>query len=94
MKVLVIGDTHFDNQFPGYLDAQHQTLEKIVKTSQPDAVIFLGDIFHHRNPDPEVLVKTWHMVKRLEDQDIEMVIMILLTRQMMVSRCYLAFNPI
>jgi DNA repair exonuclease SbcCD nuclease subunit len=75
MKVLVIGDTHFDNQFPGYLDAQHQTLEKIVKTSQPDAVIFLGDIFHHRNPDPEVLVKTWNMIKRLEDQDIEMVIL-------------------
>ena len=50
MKVLVIGDTHFDNQFPGYLDAQLGTLVKIVKTSKPQAVIFLGDIFHHRNP--------------------------------------------
>ena len=74
-KVLVIGDTHFDNPYPGYLGAQLGTLEKIVRSSKPQAVIFLGDIFHHRSPEPEVLVETAKCFRRIE-YDVEKIVVL------------------
>jgi DNA repair exonuclease SbcCD nuclease subunit len=56
MKLLVIGDTHLDNKIEGYLEAQHRALIRIVTDNKPDVVVFLGDIFHHRSPEPEVLI--------------------------------------
>lgn len=67
-KILVIGDLHLENPYKGYLEAQHQALERIIKTSQPDVAVFLGDIFHHRNPSVEVLTKTVKFFDRLCDK--------------------------
>lgn len=75
MKLLVIGDTHFDNPYPGYLDAQLNTLIQIVEKSKPHAIVFLGDIFHHRNPDPEVLVNTWTAFGQIEESVTKIVIL-------------------
>jgi hypothetical protein len=57
LKVLVIGDTHYDNVVKGYLEAQLEATWKIITSSMPQAVIFLGDIFHYRNPDVETFLK-------------------------------------
>lgn len=65
-KTLVIGDTHFDNQYKGYLAAQLETCYKLVVKSSPKHLVFLGDIFHHRHPDPETLVKVSSLFRRLE----------------------------
>jgi DNA repair exonuclease SbcCD nuclease subunit len=59
MKVLVIGDTHFDNSIKDYLEAQLRCIEDLIRSSKPGVVVFLGDIFHHRNPNVETLVKVW-----------------------------------
>ena len=66
MKVLVIGDTHFDNQYKGQLRAQTLTVLGLVKQSNPDVVVFLGDIFHHRLPDVEVMVEVQRLMRQLE----------------------------
>lgn len=59
MKMLVIGDTHFHNAYPSfdYLGRQFDTIEKIIRTESPEFVVFLGDIFHFRKPDPETVVR-------------------------------------
>ena len=59
MKVLVIGDTHFDNSIKGYLEAQLRCIEDLIRSSKPGVVVFLGDIFHHRNPNVETLISVW-----------------------------------
>jgi DNA repair exonuclease SbcCD nuclease subunit len=64
-KVLVIGDTHFDNQYKGYLTAQLNTCFDLVKSRSPTSLIFLGDIFHHRHPDPETIMGVWNLFHRL-----------------------------
>ena len=64
-KVLVIGDTHFDNQYKGYLKAQIDTCYNLVRSSSPKSVIFLGDIFHHRHPNPEVVLEVLRLFRRL-----------------------------
>lgn len=68
MKVLVIGDTHFDNQYKGQLWAQTETVLKLVQDSCPQIVVFLGDIYHHRHPDVEVLWEVQKLMRRLELQ--------------------------
>lgn len=68
MKALVIGDTHFDNQYKGQLRAQTQTVLELVRRSSPEIVIFLGDIFHHRLPDVEVMVEVQMLMRQLELQ--------------------------
>lgn len=55
-RCLVIGDVHLCMPFKGYYEAQVATLKKIIRESAPTHVIFLGDIFHVRKPDPEVLL--------------------------------------
>jgi predicted phosphodiesterase len=57
LKVLVIGDTHYHNEIKGYLDAQLAATWRIINSSKPQAVIFLGDIFHYRSPDVKTLVQ-------------------------------------
>jgi predicted phosphodiesterase len=65
MKCLVIGDTHFDNQYKGYLDSQIETCYRLIDEHKPKIVVFLGDIFHHRKPTPEVLVSVHKLFKRI-----------------------------
>lgn len=55
-KLLVIGDIHLDNRYPGYLQAQRNTLLKLVGLESPTHIILLGDVFHFRKPDPTVLL--------------------------------------
>lgn len=55
MKCQIVGDTHFDNPYKGYLESQINTCIRLLERDQPDAVVFLGDIFHHRKPNPEVI---------------------------------------
>lgn len=66
MKCLVIGDTHFDNPYNGYLDSQLLTCFQLVDLHKPKYLIFLGDVFHHRKPNPEVLVKVSNLFRRLQ----------------------------
>lgn len=58
MKFLVIGDTHFDIEYDGLLDAQFDAISKISKLEKFEQIIFLGDIIDKRKPDPRVLLKT------------------------------------
>jgi DNA repair exonuclease SbcCD nuclease subunit len=59
MKAVVIGDCHFYNAYPSFDYLQHQfdTIRKIIHGELPTHVIFLGDIFHFRKPDPESIVR-------------------------------------
>lgn len=63
MKTLVIGDCHFQSAYPSinYLDKQIETIKRILKdqflNNDVDHVIYLGDLFHFRKPDPETITK-------------------------------------
>lgn len=65
MKCLVIGDTHFDTKCDGYLSNQIETTYRIIYDVKPKYVVFLGDIYHHRKPTPEVIVEVHKLFKRL-----------------------------
>lgn len=56
MKTLVIGDTHLDMLYPGYLEAQVDGLAKLIGQESPQRIVFLGDVFNKRKPSPEVLL--------------------------------------
>ena len=62
-KCLIIGDTHYDTKCDGYLESQLNATLKIVKDQSPKYVVFLGDIFHHRKPTPEVIVGVHNLLK-------------------------------
>jgi DNA repair exonuclease SbcCD nuclease subunit len=67
-KAVVIGDCHFTNAYPSfdYLEKQLQTIEHILlDVEDADYIIFLGDVFHFRKPDPETIVKVKVFFKRL-----------------------------
>ena len=58
MKVLVIGDMHFrDDIAHGYMDAQTKAILRICDIENPECVVFLGDLFHYRKPNPKVLLR-------------------------------------
>ena len=62
MNCLVIGDTHLRDLYPGFIDAQIDALNKIirdVRANRPHIsnVVFLGDIFDRRSPSPTELIK-------------------------------------
>lgn len=60
MKALVLGDCHFTNAYPSfdYLGKQLSTIESLILEQEDVAyVIFLGDVFHFRKPDPETIVR-------------------------------------
>jgi len=65
MKTVVIGDCHFYNAYPSfdYLEKQFDTIKEILKRETPHRVIFLGDIFHFRKPDPETIVRVSDFLK-------------------------------
>ena len=64
-KCLVIGDTHYDTKCEGYLENQVESTIRIVEEHKPTIVVFLGDIFHHRKPTPEVIVAVHKMFQKL-----------------------------
>jgi len=64
-KCLVIGDTHYDTKCEGYLENQIESTIRIVEGEKPTHVVFLGDIFHHRKPTPEVIVAVHKMFQKL-----------------------------
>jgi len=57
IKYLIIGDTHLDTKYPGYLDHQVDSIKKNIAKYKPNQIIFLGDISDKRKPSPEVLLK-------------------------------------
>jgi len=58
MKILVIGDTHFnDKAIDGYIEAQFRSIKKIIFKANPYKIIFLGDFFDKRNPSVSTIVK-------------------------------------
>lgn len=70
MNCLVIGDTHFRDFYPGYLDAQIDSINKIIRetiTTRPHItnIIFLGDIFDRRSPSPTELIKFQQFIHSL-----------------------------
>ena len=67
-KCLIIGDTHYDTKCEGYLENQIDSTIRIVREHKPTHLIFLGDIYHHRKPSPEVVVavqKMFFMIRLL-----------------------------
>lgn len=62
---MVIGDTHFNNSYPGYLESQIESCYKMVSKAKPKYIVFLGDIYHHRKPSPEVIVGVNGLFNRL-----------------------------
>ena len=64
-KCLIIGDTHYDTKCEGYLENQIESTIKIVEEHKPTHVVFLGDIYHHRKPTPEVIVSVQKMFQKL-----------------------------
>ena len=62
---MIIGDTHFNNSYPGYLEAQIESCIKMVEKRFPKYIVFLGDIYHHRKPSPEVIVGVDKLFGRL-----------------------------
>jgi DNA repair exonuclease SbcCD nuclease subunit len=64
-KCLVIGDTHYDTKCEGYLENQIESTIRIVEEHKPTHVVFLGDIYHHRKPTPEVIVAVQKMFYKL-----------------------------
>ena len=64
-KCLIIGDTHYDTKCNGYLESQLQATIDIIQKQKPKYVVFLGDIFHHRKPTPEVIVGVHKMFKKI-----------------------------
>ena len=60
-KCLIIGDTHYDTKCEGYLENQIESTIRIVKEHKPTHIVFLGDIYHHRKPTPEVIVAVQNM---------------------------------
>ncbi len=64
-KCLVIGDTHYDTKCEGYLQNQVDSTIRIGSEQKPTIVVFLGDIFHHRKPTPEVIVAVHKMFQKL-----------------------------
>ena len=64
-KCLIIGDTHFDTKCEGYLDVQVESTLKLVKEHKPKYIVFLGDIYHHRKPTPEVVVAVHKLFQKI-----------------------------
>lgn len=76
-KILVIGDTHFTNAYPtfDYLDSQFRTINGIVEAHDVSKVIFLGDVFHFRKPDPETITRVQEFFIKLS-YDVNSIIII------------------
>src|SRR5690349_24411854 len=56
--ILIIGDTHLHDRFPGYLDVQINSIFSIYKNNfDCNVIIFLGDVFERRKPSPLELNK-------------------------------------
>ena len=66
--LLVIGDTHLSDKYPGYLDAQIKFLSELIYRyvpSEAGAVLFLGDVFNDRSPKPNVLLALQGLIKQI-----------------------------
>jgi len=71
MKVLIIGDLHFrDDLSAGYMDAQTDTILRIWRNENPECVVFLGDLFHYRKPNPEVLLKIKYLLQVISNRSV------------------------
>lgn len=71
-KILVIGDTHFDDRYHNYLDKQLYSLYNLILTqlyNDKDIkhIVFLGDIFDKRHPKPSVILGVSRFFKSLSD---------------------------
>lgn len=67
--VLVLGDLHLRADiFPGYMEKQIETINKIVKSKSFDKIILLGDIFEHRTTKSIVLVKFYEWLESLKQE--------------------------
>lgn len=67
MRTLILGDIHLEDKYPGYLEAQSACIHKIVSSEQPDTVVFLGDIFQFRKPDPATLLALRSLLQELSN---------------------------
>ena len=67
-SLLVIGDTHLSDRYPGYLDAQIKFLNELIYKfipSKAGAVLFLGDVFDSRSPKPNILLAFQRFLKQV-----------------------------
>jgi len=53
---VIIGDIHLHDRCKGYLDAQVKFLIDLIDSENPGEVVFLGDVFEFRRPDPKSLL--------------------------------------
>jgi len=66
MKILIFGDLHLNNTYEGWAENQVRTIEKIVRKELPECIVFLGDVFHHRRPHPEILLAARDLFDKLK----------------------------
>jgi len=67
-KLLVLGDVHLSDKYPGYLDAQCKFLRELIckfVPSEAGAVLFLGDVFNDRSPKPNVLLALQNLLRTI-----------------------------
>jgi len=64
-KTLVLGDLHLEDKYPGYLEAQRKCIENIVHKEKPEVIVFLGDVFQFRKPDPETLLEFDELLRNI-----------------------------
>ena len=78
MPTLIIGDLHFNHTPRGMLEAQEDTVRKIVERGiikhRCDSVIFLGDLMMHRSPRPPVLLSLKYLMDWITEEKVSMFI--------------------
>jgi DNA repair exonuclease SbcCD nuclease subunit len=69
-KALVIGDCHFYNAYPSlnYLEEQFSVIRNIIDGNDPKIVVFLGDVFHFRKPDPETITRVLNFFSEIQHE--------------------------
>ena len=72
MPTLVIGDLHFNHTPRGMMEAQLETVKKIVERGivkhRCDSLIFLGDLMMHRSPRPPVMLSLKYLMDWITEE--------------------------
>lgn len=69
-QALIIGDTHFDDKYEGYLETQVATIKETIKDIDIEDVIFLGDISDKRKPKPTILLAINELLSSIKGRKI------------------------
>lgn len=65
--LLVFGDLHLKRWSPQQIKAQTECILANVNSEKPSYVLFLGDVFEDRKPDPKTIECVYNFFKELSD---------------------------